>query len=211
MKGLFITFEGTEGSGKTTLIDKVENYLNEKGFKVVKTREPGGIKIAEQIRNVILDVNNTKMDKITEALLYAASRRQHLVEKVLPNLEKGYIVICDRFIDSSLAYQGYARGIGIDKVYKINLSATDGILPDYTFYIDVRPEVGLARIAKNNREQNRLDLENINFHKNVYEGYKQVEKLFPERFININGEQSIDMVFNDIKNKLDSILESVEK
>ena len=151
------------------------------------------------------------MDKITEALLYAASRRQHLVEKVLPNLEKGYIVICDRFIDSSLAYQGYARGIGIDKVYKINLSATDGILPDYTFYIDVRPEVGLARIAKNNREQNRLDLENINFHKNVYEGYKQVEKLFPERFININGEQSIDMVFNDIKNKLDSILESVEK
>lgn len=211
MKGLFITFEGTEGSGKTTLIDKVENYLNEKGFKVVKTREPGGIKIAEQIRNVILDVNNTKMDKITEALLYAASRRQHLVEKVLPNLEKGYIVICDRFIDSSLAYQGYARGIGIDKVYKINLSATDGILPDYTFYIDVRPEVGLARITKNNREQNRLDLENINFHKNVYEGYKQVEKLFPERFININGEQSIDMVFNDIKSKLDSILESVEK
>ncbi len=211
MKGLFITFEGTEGSGKTTLIDKVENYLNDKGFKVIKTREPGGIKIAEQIRNVILDVNNTKMDKITEALLYAASRRQHLVEKVLPNLEKGYIVICDRFIDSSLAYQGYARGIGIDKVYKINLSATDGILPDYTFYIDVRPEVGLARIAKNNREQNRLDLENINFHKNVYEGYKQVEKLFPERFININGEQSIDMVFNDIKNKLDSILESVEK
>ena len=211
MKGLFITFEGTEGSGKTTLIDKVENYLNDKGFKVIKTREPGGIKIAEQIRNVILDVNNTKMDKITEALLYAASRRQHLVEKVLPNLEKGYIVICDRFIDSSLAYQGYARGIGIDKVYKINLSATDGILPDYTFYIDVRPEVGLARIAKNNREQNRLDLENINFHKNVYEGYKQVEKLFPERFININGEQSIDMVFNDIKNKLDSILESMEK
>lgn len=211
MKGLFITFEGTEGSGKTTLIDKVENYLNDKGFKVIKTREPGGIKIAEQIRNVILDVNNTKMDKITEALLYAASRRQHLVEKVLPNLEKGYIVICDRFIDSSLAYQGYARGIGIDKVYKINLSATDGILPDYTFYIDVRPEIGLSRIEKNNREQNRLDLENITFHKNVYEGYKQVEKMFPERFININGEQSIEEVFNDIKNKLDCILKNMEK
>lgn len=211
MKGLFITFEGTEGSGKTTLIDKVENYLNDKGFKVIKTREPGGIKIAEQIRNVILDVNNTKMDKITEALLYAASRRQHLVEKVLPNLEKGYIVICDRFIDSSLAYQGYARGIGIDKVYKINLSATDGVLPDYTFYIDVRPEIGLSRIEKNNREQNRLDLENITFHKNVYEGYKQVEKMFPERFININGEQSIEEVFNDIKNKLDCILKNMEK
>lgn len=211
MKGLFITFEGTEGSGKTTLIDKVENHLNSMGYKVVKTREPGGIKIAEQIRNVILDVNNTKMDKITEALLYAASRRQHLVEKVLPNLEKGYIVICDRFIDSSLAYQGYARGIGIDKVYKINLSATDGVLPDYTFYIDVRPEVGLARIAKNNREQNRLDLENISFHQNVYEGYKEVEKMFPDRFININGEQAIDEVFEDIKKKLDCILKNMEK
>ena len=211
MKGLFITFEGTEGSGKTTLIDKVENHLNSMGYKVVKTREPGGIKIAEQIRNVILDVNNTKMDKITEALLYAASRRQHLVEKVLPNLEKGYIVICDRFIDSSLAYQGYARGIGIDKVYKINLSATDGVLPDYTFYIDVRPEVGLARIAKNNREQNRLDLENISFHQNVYEGYKEVEKMFPDRFININGEQAIDDVFEDIKKKLDCILKNMEK
>lgn len=211
MKGLFITFEGTEGSGKTTLIDKVENRLNSMGYKVVKTREPGGIKIAEQIRNVILDVNNTKMDKITEALLYAASRRQHLVEKVLPNLEKGYIVICDRFIDSSLAYQGYARGIGIDKVYKINLSATDGVLPDYTFYIDVRPEVGLARIAKNNREQNRLDLENISFHQNVYEGYKEVEKMFPDRFININGEQAIDEVFEDIKKKLDCILKNMEK
>lgn len=115
MSGLFITFEGTEGSGKTTLINKVVDYLNSKNIKNIKTREPGGIKIAEEIRNVILNVDNTQMDKITEALLYAASRRQHLVEKVIPYLEEGYVVICDRFIDSSLAYQGYARGIGIDK------------------------------------------------------------------------------------------------
>ncbi len=206
MKGLFITFEGTEGSGKTTLIEMVEKHLKEKGIKVLKTREPGGIKIAEDIRNVILDVNNTKMDKITEALLYAASRRQHLIEKVVPYLNEDYVVICDRFIDSSLAYQGYARGIGIDTVYGINLYATEGILPDYTFYIDVRPEIGLKRIASNNREQNRLDLESINFHQKVYEGYKEVEKKFPERFININGEKTVEEVFDDIKNRLDEIL-----
>ena len=119
MKGLFITFEGTEGSGKTTLIDQIANYYSNKGFRVVKTREPGGSKIAEDIRNVILDVNNTNMDPITEALLYAASRRQHLYEKVIPYLEQGYLVLCDRFIDSSLAYQGYARGLGIKKYTKL--------------------------------------------------------------------------------------------
>lgn len=206
MSGLFITFEGTEGSGKTTLINKVVDYLNSKKIKNIKTREPGGIKIAEEIRNVILNVDNTQMDKITEALLYAASRRQHLVEKVIPYLEEGYVVICDRFIDSSLAYQGYARGIGIDKVYGINLYATDGVLPDYTFYIDVRPEIGLQRIQSNNREKNRLDLESISFHQKVYQGYKEVEKNFPERFININGERDIDEVFLDIKNKIDEII-----
>ena len=206
MNGLFITFEGTEGSGKTTLINKVIEYLDSKNIKSIKTREPGGIKIAEEIRNIILNINNTQMDKITEALLYAASRRQHLVEKVIPYLEDGYVVICDRFIDSSLAYQGYARGIGIDKVYGINLYATDGVLPDYTFYIDVRPEVGLQRIQKNNREINRLDLESISFHERVYQGYKEVEKKFPDRFININGERDIEEVFLDIKKKMDEIL-----
>lgn len=206
MKGLFITFEGTEGSGKTTVVEKIYEYLLNKGIKVYKTREPGGSKIAEDIRNVILDVDNVKMDIITEAMLYAASRRQHLIEKVIPYLEEGYIVLCDRFIDSSLAYQGYARGIGIDKVYGINLYATDGILPDYTLYIDVRPEVGLKRISENNREQNRLDLEKIDFHNNVYAGYKEVEKRFPERFININGEQSREDVFKDAIKVLEDIL-----
>ena len=167
MKGLFITFEGCEGSGKTSVITKLTEYLENKGYKVYKTREPGGSKIAEDIRNVILDVNNTNMDKITEALLYAASRRQHLVEKVIPYLNDGYIVICDRYLDSSLAYQGHARGIGIDKVYDINISATEGLLPDLTVYMDVEPKIGLNRIHNNNREQNRLDLEKINFHEKV--------------------------------------------
>ena len=206
MKGFFITFEGTEGSGKTTVIEKVEQYYTEKGYNVIRTREPGGSKIAEDIRNVILDVNNTNMDSITEAMLYAASRRQHLVEKVIPYLEKGYIVLCDRFIDSSLAYQGHARALGIDKVYQLNLIATNGLLPDTTIYIDVRPEVGLSRIKSNNREQNRLDLEKLSFHEKVYEGYYLVSQMFKERFKVINGEQEREKVFNDTVLVLDELI-----
>lgn len=206
MKGFFITFEGTEGSGKTTVIEKVEKYYVEKGYQVIRTREPGGSKIAEDIRNVILDVNNTNMDSITEAMLYAASRRQHLVEKVIPYMEKGYIVLCDRFIDSSLAYQGHARNLGIDKVYQLNLIATNGLLPDATIYIDVRPEVGLARIKTNNREQNRLDLEKLSFHDKVYEGYHIVSEMFKDRFKVINGEQDRESVLNDTIEVLNKII-----
>lgn len=210
MKGFFITFEGTEGSGKTTVIEKVEQYYTEKGYQVIRTREPGGSKIAEDIRNVILDVNNTNMDSITEAMLYAASRRQHLVEKVIPYMEKGYIVLCDRFIDSSLAYQGHARGLGIDKVYQLNLIATNGLLPDATIYVDVRPEVGLARIKTNNREQNRLDLEKLSFHDKVYEGYRIVSEMFKERFKVINGEQDREAVFNDTIKVLNELINKGE-
>ena len=197
MEGLFITFEGCEGSGKTTLIKKVSEELSKQGYTIVMSREPGGSKIAEDIRNIILDVNNTEMDDITEALLYASSRRQHLVEKVLPHLEKHEIVLCDRFLDSSLAYQGYARGIGIEKVYNINLSATDGMLPDLTIYVDVKPEIGLKRIESNKREQNRLDLEALTFHNKVYEGYEIVSKMFKDRIKCINGNQEIDKVLKD--------------
>lgn len=208
MKGYFITFEGGEGSGKTTVIEKVEQYYISKGYNVIKTREPGGSKIAEDIRNIILDVNNTAMDAITEAMLYAASRRQHLAEKVLPYLEKGYIVLCDRFIDSSLAYQGHARGLGIEKVYQMNLIATNGLLPDVTIYVDVRPEVGLGRIKTNNREQNRLDLEKMSFHQKVYEGYHEVSKMFKERFKVIDGEQTREKVYEDTIKVLDEIIEN---
>jgi len=206
MKGYFITFEGTEGSGKTTVIEKVEQFYINNGYQVIRTREPGGSRIAEDIRNIILDVNNTSMDAITEAMLYAASRRQHLVEKVIPYLEKGYIVLCDRFIDSSLAYQGHARGLGIDKVYQMNLMATNGILPDATIYIDVRPEVGLSRIKVNNREQNRLDLEKLTFHEKVYEGYHLVAEMFKDRFKVINGEQEREKVLKDTLEVLNNII-----
>ena len=187
MKGLFITFEGGEGSGKTTLINKVYDELLASGKKVYKTREPGGVEIAEQIRSVILNVNNTKMDKRTEALLYAASRRQHLIEVVIPKLEEGYIVLCDRYIDSSLAYQGYAREIGIEDVLNV----------DKTIFVDVTPEVGLARIKDNNRNQNRLDLEKMNFHKMVYDGYKKLCDMFPDRFISIDGNKDRELVLDD--------------
>ena len=208
MKGLFITFEGCEGSGKTSVITKLTEYLENKGYKVYKTREPGGSKIAEDIRNVILDVNNTNMDKITEVLLYAASRRQHLVEKVIPYLNDGYIVICDRYLDSSLAYQGHARGIGIDKVYDINISATEGLLPDLTVYMDVEPKIGLNRIHNNNREQNRLDLEKINFHEKVYEGYDIIRNKFKDRIKSIDASKNQEEVLKDTIKLVEDFIES---
>ena len=166
MKGIFITLEGGEGSGKTTIAKMLKEVL-EPQKHVVITREPGGVKIAEEIRNVIVDVNNTEMDARTEALLYAASRRQHLVEKVMPVLAQGGIVICDRFIDSSLVYQGIGRGLGIENVYNMNLFATEGVMPDLTLFFDIKPEEALKRINMDDeREVNRLDLEKIDFHNN---------------------------------------------
>ena len=194
----FITFEGGEGSGKTTLIELLIKDLEKRGIKTFKTREPGGSKISEEIRNIILNKENTEMDYKTEALLYASSRRQHLVEIVTPAIEKGYLVICDRYLDSSLAYQGYARGLGIDEVYNINLYATSGILPDLTILIDQDPRIGLARIKNNQRDTNRLDVEKINFHDKVRAGYLEVAKKFPKRIKTINGERPLEEVYQDV-------------
>lgn len=203
MAGLFITLEGPEGSGKTTIASLVEKKLKEKGLNVVMTREPGGIEISEQIRKIILDPNNTAMDSKTEALLYAAARRQHLVEKVIPALKQEAIVICDRFIDSSLVYQGIGRGLGIDKVYDMNLFAIEDIMPDFTLFFDIDPKLGLERIHKDQqREINRLDMEDLNFHLKVYRGYKEVVSRYPERIIEIDASKSIEEVFNSVMNIL---------
>jgi len=198
-KGKFITFEGTDGSGKTSIIKDIKERLEKEGFEVVLTREPGGVKISEQIRDVIHDVNNTEMDPICEALLYAASRRQHLIEKVMPLVNSGKIVICDRYIDSSLAYQGYARGIGIEIVKNINEVAIDNTYPDLTILLDVRPEVGLERIKShlNTHEFNRMDRESIEFHKRTYDGYHEVANMFKERIKVINGERTVSEVSDD--------------
>ena len=192
---MFITLEGPEGSGKTTAVDTAVKELEKMGYQIVRTREPGGTPIAEQIRNVILDKNNTAMDQRTEALLYAASRRQHLVEKVWPALKEGKIVICDRYLDSSLAYQGGARGLGIDNILNVNNFATEGTFPDLTLLFDLQPELGLARIAANaNREVNRLDLEKIEFHTKVRNTFLELAKRYPERFVVIDASQSKEEV-----------------
>lgn len=199
MKGTFITFEGPEGSGKTTVARMVLESLNEEGYEVLYTREPGGIDIAEQIRKVILDPKNTAMDAKTEALLYAASRRQHLIEKVLPALEKGTVVICDRFVDSSLVYQGVARGLGIEAVYQMNLFAIEDVMPDATIFFDVAPEIGLKRIAENaHREVNRLDLETLDFHHHVYEGYQEVLRRYPERITRVDAGAALHDVYQTV-------------
>lgn len=195
-RGTFITVEGGDGAGKSTVLVRLYEELVRRGMDVLMTREPGGIDIAEQIREIILNPAHTQMDERTEALLYAASRRQHLAEKVLPALEAGRIVLCDRFIDSSLAYQGHARGLGIDAVYAINRFAVEDCMPDVTLLFDVTPEVGLARInATKNREVNRLDLEDLHFHERVREGYRLAMERDPERFVVIDAEQSPNEVY----------------
>jgi len=198
VQGYFITLEGGEGAGKTSTLQRLEQSLTQMGFQVVVTREPGGIHIAEKIREIILNKDHTKMDAKTEALLYAAARRQHLVEKILPALADGKIVLCDRFIDSSLAYQGYARGLGIDEVLAINEFAIDEHMPSLTLFFELSPEKGLQRIEQNqSREKNRLDLEHIHFHRLVYEGYQLLRERFPDRIKIINADQEIRKVAAD--------------
>lgn len=206
-KGIFITFEGPDGSGKTTVSTSVYQKLLDEGYDAIYTREPGGIDIAEQIRKVILDPANTAMDYRTEALLYAASRRQHLVEKVIPALKANKIVICDRFVDSSLVYQGVARGLGIEEVFRINQFAIDDYMPEKTIYLNISAEVGLARLS--NREfKDRLDQEQLSFHVMVENGYHQIIELFKDRFLIVDASQSKEKVISDAYQLVKEIIEN---
>lgn len=199
MSSLFITFEGPEGAGKTTVLQKLAERMQQKGIECMTTREPGGIEIAEKIREVILNPAYTAMNEHTEALLYAAARSQHFFEKVEPALEVGKLVLCDRFIDSSLAYQGHARGLGIDEVLAINEFAIGQRMPDLTILFDLDPAVGLARIhAHSDREVNRLDVEGLAFHNKVREGYHLVKARYPERIQVVNADQSVEEVLEEI-------------
>ena len=193
-KGILITLEGPEGAGKTTILQQILPILTQVGVAILTTREPGGIRIAESIREIILAPENTAIDGRTELLLFAAARRQHLNEKVRPALAEGEIVIIDRFIDSSVAYQGYARGIDVADVEMINNFATDGLLPDLTLYFDVDTEIGLSRVMSGNREVNRLDLEAKEMHQKVRAGYQAIAKANPERIVTIDASQAIDQV-----------------
>lgn len=202
----FITFEGPEGSGKTTIIEHIRRLLAET-HEVVKTREPGGIPISEKIREILLTKEHD-MDGRTEALLFAASRRQHLVERVIPALESRKIVLCDRFIDSSLAYQGIARGIGFDDIMAINKFAIDTHMPDLTIYLKLDPETGLQRIRDNARENNRLDDETIDFHKKVVLGYNELSELYPDRIKIVDAAQSVENVVTDTLNIINTYIQS---
>ncbi|GCF92925.1 thymidylate kinase [Enterococcus florum] len=199
MKGLFITIEGPDGAGKTSVIEELYPRLQQlAACEIVKTREPGGIPIAEKIRQVILDPKNDRMDDRTEALLYAAARRQHLVERVWPALEAGKIVLCDRFVDSSLAYQGAGRKIGVEEVAKINEFAIEGTIPDATLYLDIDSDTGLQRIMRTRTNQiDRLDSEGLQFHQRVRHAYLKLVEEHSERIIKIDARKRLESVVED--------------
>lgn len=194
MKGFFITIEGGEGSGKGTVISK----LKEKYPEFVFTREPGGTKISEQIREIIVGKDNTELVPEAEALLFAAARAQHMYEKIIPALEDGKVVVSDRFIDSNFAYQGFARGLGMHRIMQANELAVGNHMPNMTIYLDIEPEIAFKRIAENNRETNRLDLESMEFHKKVRAGYFAVAEMHQKRYRIVNANQTPEKVFMDV-------------
>lgn len=206
MKGIFITIEGGDGSGKSTQIGLIKKYMESLGRDVVLTREPGGTRVSEIIRELILDKTYTEMDDMTEALLYAASRSQHVAEKIMPSLEAGKIVICDRFVDSSIVYQGMGRGLG-DAVRIINEYATRGLQPDLTILLDLSHEEGIKR-KKTQRELDRLEMAKDEFHKTVAEGYRQLAKENPERILRVDASLAIDEIHDQIQGKIKALIKS---
>lgn len=197
MRGLFITIEGMDGSGKTTQINKLKEYFEAIGQHVVLSREPGGTVISEAIREIILDIKYQEMDDVTEAFLYAASRAQHVREFIKPSIEKGDIVICDRYVDSSMVYQGFARGLGEEMVRTINDIATDKLQPDITFFLDLEHSAGMSR-KQNQQELDRLEAEKEAFHKKVRDGYHHLLEEFSDRMIAIDANRSIEVVHKEI-------------
>ena len=194
VRGKFITFEGCDGCGKSTQLRKFSEYLTEKGIAHIFTREPGGGKISEQIREILLNGKNMEMTDECEALLYAAARVQHLADRVEPALSEGQLVICDRYVDSSFAYQACARGLGMDFIGKINAFALEKYLPDATVFLDLTPEEAFAR--KHGADENdRLEKAGLAFHKRVYEGYDALAKAYPDRILRIDARQNPDEVF----------------
>lgn len=212
MDGLFLTLEGPDGSGKTTALHKALAVLKKEFpvLTIVISREPGGTAIAEKIRHVILDPANELMDNRTEALLYAAARRQHICEVILPHLRKGHIIISDRYVDSSIVYQGVARHIGVEAVKTLNYFATEGLTPARTFYFDLDPEIGLKRIKKagGDRPDDRLEKEKLAFHKEVRKGYLTLAKENPDRIFTIDASRSVAQVQEDLYNELKEMISS---
>lgn len=197
-KGLFISFEGPDGAGKTSVLQGLLPKLATFGMDLETTREPGGVAIAEGIRSLILNPENTTMDDKTELLLYIAARRQHLKERILPALEDGKLLLVDRFIDSSVAYQGFGRGLNVEDINWLNTYATDGLVPDLTLYFDIEVEEGLARIAKNrHHDVDRLDMETVDMHERVRQGYLSMLDRYPNRIVKVDASQELELVIAD--------------
>lgn len=203
MRGLFITLEGGDGAGKSTQIDNITRFFEKKGLVVLHTREPGGTSIGEKLREVLLDRNNSEMTSVTEMLIYAASRSQHVREKIIPALERGEIVICDRFVDSSVAYQAYGRDLG-DMVADVNSYATGGLAPDITFWLDIDPEAGRARASKTG-ELDRLESEKLDFHYKVRNGYAAIAERDPGRVKRIDAAMTVDEIRDEIYKHLSNL------
>ncbi len=207
-RGVFISIEGPDGSGKSTQIENIKKFFENKNMEIIFTREPGGTAIGERIRDIILDNNCKEMDYMTEAMLYAAARAQHVSQVIKPALEEGKIVICDRFVDSSIAYQGYGRKLG-ESVSVINNYAVREYMPDVTFLMKIDPTIGKHRIRED--QQDRLESEEETFHKEVFNGYLELEKKYPSRIFGIDASRSIDDIRDDIYKKLEEVLSGVIK
>lgn len=201
-RGYFVTLEGGEGSGKSTQLGLLEDYLSKGGYDVIFTREPGGTPISEEIRKILLGGENTEMCDETEALLFAAARVQHIKEKILPAVAAGKTVVCDRYVHSSLVYQGYARGLG-DFVEKVNSYAFENCMPDVTIFLDITPERAFARKGGADKDD-RLEQSGMDFHKRVYDGYVKAAEKFPDHFVRINADRPVEDVFEDILSTLEN-------
>ena len=199
-KGYFVTLEGGEGSGKSTQLKLFEDYLDKGGYDVIYTREPGGTPISEEIRKILLGGKNVEMSDETEALLFAAARAQHIKEKILPAIAEGKTVVCDRYVHSSLVYQGYARGLG-EFVEKVNSYALENCMPDVTIFLDITPERAFARKGGADADD-RLEQSGIDFHRRVYDGYVRMAEKFPDHFVRVNADRGIDEVFAEILDTL---------
>ncbi len=206
MSGLFITMEGTDGAGKTTQINMLKTYLEDKGFKVVCVREPGGTHIGEKIREIIIDKDNGEMHQMTEAMLYAAARAQLVQEVILPALKDGNIVISDRFVDSSLVYQGYARGMGERRIRSLNRYAVDDLEPDITFFLRLKPHDGLKRKAEQ-AELDRIESESFNFHHRVYDGYVSLARRNKNRIKMLDALKSREELHSEIVGYIEQLFE----
>ena len=204
--GTFISIEGLDGCGKTSVINLVSQQLKHDGVDLVCTKEPGGSTIATRVRDILVDKETKNMDYITETLLYAACRSQHLHDFIIPNLNQGKVVISDRYVDSSYVYQGIARNLGLDQVMAINSLVVKDHMPDLTIYIDIAPEKCLARLKKAKKAGVKIDLESLDFYNRVREGYLIINQLFKDRVVKINGDQPLEKLAKEIYEAIDVFL-----